>query len=77
MMSELEEVRDYVRHYDVTPERNEYCREAALALFNDYKDGIIDKPSLLRQLSEQAETKYEAAMMSLFLGYMLHAEGVE
>jgi hypothetical protein len=76
-MTELEEVPDYVKAYDVSAERNEFCKDASYALFNDYKNDVIDKPALLRQISVQSDTKYEAAMMALFIGYMLSAKGVE
>ena len=74
---ELEEVPDYVKAYDVSAERNEFCKDASSALFEDYRDCVVDKPALLRQISVQSDTKYEAAMMALFIGYMIGSKGVE
>ena len=62
---------DYLKDYQITSERNAVCQDLSYSLFKDYKAGIIDKPEILKRISEQTETKYEAAMTSLFLGYMM------
>ena len=69
-------MQDEIREqYGITAEENESDALFANKMFEAYKVGTLSKPQVLEEIACKARNKYNAAMIAMFVGYLMSETG--